>query len=141
MKVFAVLTGIVVLSSVGLPGLNGFVGEFLILLGTFQSHPWMAAIATTGVVLAAVYLLRMMQLTFFGPLDKEENRKLSDVNPREVFCLVVLIFFAFWIGLFPSPYLRLLERTSRGLERPAQVDETVRGFVPDALGIDSIAGL
>ena len=141
MKVFAVLTGIVVLSSVGLPGLNGFVGEFLILLGTFQSHPWMAAIATTGVVLAAVYLLRMMQLTFFGPLDKEENRKLSDVNPREIFCLVVLIFFAFWIGLFPSPYLRLLERTSRGLARPAQVDETVRGFVPDALEIDSIAGL
>lgn len=115
MKVYTVLTMIVVLSSVGLPGLNGFVGEFLILLGSFQANPWLTAAATSGVILAAVYLLRMMQLTFFGPLDKEENKKMSDVNAREAFSLAVLIFFAFWIGLYPQPYLNLLAPISKKL--------------------------
>lgn len=112
MKIYTVLTVIVVLSSVGLPGLNGFIGEFLILLGTFQTHPWFAAVAATGVVFAAIYLLRMVMLTFFGPLDNEKNKNLSDVNPREIFSLTVLIALAFWIGLFPNHYLKLLEPTS-----------------------------
>lgn len=115
MKIYAVLTMIVVLSSVGLPGLNGFVGEFLILLGAFQVRPWITAASATGVILAAVYLLRMMQLTFFGPLDNDQNRGLKDLNAREVVGLLSLIVFAFWIGLYPKPFLRLLEPVSEQL--------------------------
>lgn len=115
MKVYTVLTVIVVLSSVGLPGLNGFVGEFLILLGTFQVRPWITAGAATGVILAAVYLLRMTQLTFFGPLDNEENKGLKDLNGREAFALIALMALAFWIGLYPKPWLRLLEPASKQL--------------------------
>ncbi len=112
MKVYAVLTVIVALSSAGLPGLNGFVGEFLILLGTFQTHPWRAALASSGVVLAAVYLLRMIQETLYGPLKNPANDNLPDLNFREVFSLVVLLFFAFWIGLGAGPYLKLVEPIS-----------------------------
>ena len=132
MKVYATLTIIVVLSSVGLPGLNGFVGEFLILLGVFQVNPWLAAFATTGVILAAVYLLRMVQLTFFGPLDNEENKRLSDINLREVFSLCVFVLFAFWIGLFPQRYLRLLGPVAKhtaatvAAERATEIAETPR---------------
>ncbi len=126
MKIYAVLTVILVLSSVGLPGLNGFIGEFWILLGTFAVYPIWAAIAASGVILAAVYLLRMVQMTFYGPLDKEANRLLPDLNLRESFTLVVLIFFAFWIGLFPTPYARALtpwaERVIEAVHGPATTD-------------------
>ena len=92
MPVYAVLTLIVVLSSMGLPGLNGFVGEFTILLGAFGSkvlnNPWFAALAAVGVILAAVYLLYMFQKMFLGPVDKDENRKLLDMNLREIVTLV-----------------------------------------------------
>lgn len=122
MKIYAVLTVIIVLSSVGLPGLNGFVGEFLILLGTFQVAPVAAALATLGVILAAVYLLRMTQLVLFGKLDREENKALSDLNPREISGLVVLIFFVFWIGLYPRPFLKLVEPTARALAELVKPD-------------------
>ncbi|MEN6626911.1 MAG: NADH-quinone oxidoreductase subunit M [Candidatus Sumerlaeia bacterium] len=104
MRIFCTLTMVIVLSSVGLPGLNGFVGEFWILVGTFAAHPAAAVIAATGIVLAAVYLLRMVQMTFFGPLDKEANKNVADLGLREIITLVVLIIFAFWIGLYPKPY-------------------------------------
>jgi NADH-quinone oxidoreductase subunit M len=120
MKIYTVLTVIVVLSSVGLPGLNGFVGEFLILLGSFQVRPWLTAGAATGVILAAVYLLRMTQLTFFGPLDNDDNKDLKDLNAREAFALIALIVFAFWIGLYPRPYLKLLEPASAQLVTQVQ---------------------
>ncbi|MCE5230147.1 NADH-quinone oxidoreductase subunit M [bacterium] len=113
MRVYATLTVILVLSSVGLPGLNGFIGEFWILVGTFMTHKIAAVIAATGVILAAVYLLRMVQMTFFGPLDKEENKKVSDLDMREILTLVVLIIFAFWIGLYPRPYAQALEPSAQ----------------------------
>lgn len=113
MKIYATLTVILVLSSLGLPGLNGFVGEFWILLGTFMAHKTAAVIAATGVILAAVYLLRMVQMTFFGPLDKEANKGLSDLCLREIFTLAVLIAFAFWIGLYPTPFARTLAPAAR----------------------------
>jgi len=112
MPVYAVLTLIVTLSSMGLPGLNGFVGEFTILLGAYGSQvlasPWFAGLAAIGVILAAVYMLFMFQKMFLGPVHKDENRKLLDLNAREVITLVPLLIFIFWIGLYPTPFFNLM---------------------------------
>ncbi|MBU0510483.1 MAG: NADH-quinone oxidoreductase subunit M [Chloroflexi bacterium] len=115
MPVYGALTLIVTLSSMGLPGLNGFVGEFAILLGAFGSEaigsPWYAGFAAIGVILAAVYLLYMFQKLFLGPLDKEENKKLKDLNWREIATLVPLLILIFWIGLYPKPFFTLIAPT------------------------------
>lgn len=121
LKCFSTFAVIVTLSSVGLPGLCGFVGEFLILLGVFQVQPELAAIATTGVIFAAVYLLRLLRYTIFGPLSNEENKKLKDLGAREVLALGALMFFAFWIGLYPKPYLAALSPVSKKL--PALIEK------------------
>lgn len=104
MKIYAVLTMLMVLSSVGLPGLNGFVGEFMIMMGVFKAHPAWAVVAGLGVILAACYLLRMVQLTFFGDLDREENKVLKDLNGREAFTLIVLSVLSLWMGLYPGTF-------------------------------------
>jgi NADH-quinone oxidoreductase subunit M len=112
MPIYAALTLIVALSSMGLPGLNGFIGEFTILLGAFGSEvlgsPWFAGLAAVGVILAAVYILYMFQKMFLGPVDKEENRTLLDLNWREIVTLVPLLIFIFWIGLYPAPFFNLM---------------------------------
>jgi NADH-quinone oxidoreductase subunit M len=112
MPVYGALMLIVSLSSMGLPGLNGFVGEFTILLGAFGSQaigsPWFAGVAVLGVILAAIYILYMFQKMFLGPLDKEENKKLKDLNWREIATLVPLLVFIFWIGLYPKPFFALM---------------------------------
>ena len=99
---FSALFLIVSLSSLGLPGLNGFVGEFLILVGAFQVSPWLAAIATTGIIFAAVYLLWMYQRVVFGEVRHEENLRLRDLSPREWLMLVPVLVFIVWIGVYPS---------------------------------------
>ncbi|MGH7567166.1 MAG: NADH-quinone oxidoreductase subunit M [Gemmatimonadota bacterium] len=114
MPVFAVLFMIVTLSSIGLPGLNGFVGEFLILVGMFQSHPWMTGIATVGVILAAYYMLRMFQRVMFGDIEREANRALPDLSGREVAVLLPLVALIVWIGVYPAPFL---DRTEPSVER------------------------
>jgi NADH-quinone oxidoreductase subunit M len=127
MPVYAVMTLIVTLSSMGLPGLNGFVGEFIILLGAFGSDaigsPWYAGFAAVGIILAAVYLLFMFQKLFLGPVDKEENRILKDINLREIITIAPLLVFIFWIGLYPRPFLNLIspavERVVAALEMAA----------------------
>lgn len=112
MPIYGALTLIVTLSSMGLPGLNGFVGEFTILLGAFGSDaigsPWYAGFAAAGVILAAVYMLYMFQKLFLGPLDKEENKSLKDLNAREIITLIPLLVFIFWIGLYPKPFFTLM---------------------------------
>ena len=116
MPVYGVLTLIIALSSMGLPGLNGFIGEFTILLGAWGAGtnggplltPWFAALAALGVILAAVYILFMFQKMFLGPVTKDENRNLKDLTPREIVTLLPLIVFIFWIGLYPKPFFTLM---------------------------------
>lgn len=121
MPVYAATTLIVVLSSLGLPGLNGFVGEFTILLGSMGSealgdNPWIfTAFATTGVILAAVYLLWMYQRVFMGPLDKEENKKLVDLNVGQLVIMLSFLLFIFWIGIAPSGFFELMDATVAAL--------------------------
>ncbi|HKB79567.1 MAG TPA: proton-conducting transporter membrane subunit, partial [Thermoanaerobaculia bacterium] len=105
MPLYATLFVIAMLSSVGLPGLNGFVGEFLILAGTFQTHPAAAVIAASGVIFAAIYLLWLVQSVFFGPVTKEENRLIPDIAWNEIAALVPLVLFMVWIGVHPNTFL------------------------------------
>jgi NADH-quinone oxidoreductase subunit M len=106
---FAALFLIVCLSSIGLPGLNGFVGEFLILLGAFRVTPWVTAVAATGVILAAVYLLWMFQRVMFGPITNDKNRGLRDLTSREFWTLAPIIALIVWIGVYPNPLLRKID--------------------------------
>ncbi len=106
MPLYATLFIIAMLSSVGLPGLNGFIGEFLVLSGTFQTHPRAAVIAASGVILAAIYLLWLVQRVFFGPITKEENKSIPEIAWNEVAALVPLIVLMVWIGLYPNTFLR-----------------------------------
>jgi NADH-quinone oxidoreductase subunit M len=108
----AVLT-IVSLSSIGLPATNGFVGEFLVLVGVFRSYPLAALIAATGVIIAAMYLLPALQRVIYNPLDKSANEKLPDLSLREITVLVPLIACILWIGVYPQPILRRIEPASR----------------------------
>lgn len=112
LPVMGALSLVTVLSSVGLPGLNGFVGEFTILLGAFRSDvigsPWFAGAATFGVILAAVYLFHMFQSLFLGPVTREENQKLKDVSVREILVLAPILLMAFWIGIYPKPFFTLM---------------------------------
>jgi NADH-quinone oxidoreductase subunit M len=109
MPVFALLFGVVAMSSIGLPGLNGFVGEFLILAGAFAASPWVATPATFGVVLAAAYLLWAYRRVFFGPVEEPENRSLIDLDWRERFVLLAMLVPIVWIGVYPNPFLRRLD--------------------------------
>jgi NADH-quinone oxidoreductase subunit M len=115
MPVFAAFFLITTMSSIGLPALNGFVGEFLILVGAFERYPWAVVVATTGVILSAVYMLWMVRRVFFGPIVHEVNRKLLDLNAREKWVAVALVVPMFWIGVHPSTFLRPMDATVRKL--------------------------
>jgi NADH-quinone oxidoreductase subunit M len=130
-KVVPVLAGIflfVALSSIGLPGLNGFVGEFLILLGTFLSYRWWVVPAAAGVLLAAIYLLWAYQRVFHGEITRDENRRLNDLNLREAVMLAPICVLIVVIGLYPRPFL---ERIEPAAERVVQQLNEVT-VVPDA---------
>ena len=113
MPVFATIFMIVTLSSIGLPGLNWFVGEFMILAGSFITDAfskWYVVFAATGVILAAVYMLWMFQRVMFGTLDKT-NEELPDLNAREIVVMLPLLLFIVWIGVYPKPFLSKMQKS------------------------------
>jgi NADH-quinone oxidoreductase subunit M len=115
MPALSVLFLIVCLSSLGLPGLNGFVGEFLILLGAFQVDRLAAVLATSGIIFAAVYLLWMYQRVIFGVITKEANRRLSDLSAREWAILLPILAVIVWIGVYPASFTGMTEASVQAL--------------------------
>jgi NADH-quinone oxidoreductase subunit M len=136
MPVYATFFMVVMLSSVGLPGLNGFVGEFLILLGAFKSKflasHWYAILGATGVVFAAVYLLWSYQRVFFGKLEKPENQKLADLSLREWAVLVPIVVFIVWIGFHPATFL---DKSGASVKHLVQQIEAARQGTRAALSV------
>jgi NADH-quinone oxidoreductase subunit M len=115
MPAFSAVMMLVTLSSLGLPGLNGFVGEFLILVGAFQVNRAVAAFAMTGIIFAAVYMLWMYQRVIFGPVTNEANRRLPDLTPREWAVLLPVLLFIVWIGVYPVTFTGMTETSVQGL--------------------------
>jgi NADH-quinone oxidoreductase subunit M len=109
MPVYAAVFLIMTMSSIGLPALNGFIGEFLILLGVFVASKVWAAFAASGVVLGAAYMLYLYQRTMFGKIENPKNERLLDLSHREFATFAPLIVLAVWIGLYPAPFLRRLD--------------------------------
>jgi NADH-quinone oxidoreductase subunit M len=125
--VYASIFMVTMLSSIGLPGLNGFIGEFLIMLGAFKANIWAGTFAVSGVVLGAVYMLWMYQRVIFGPLKNEENKKLLDLSPREVAIFVPLLALMLLMGLYPRPLLTRMEKSVEAtLARVAQKTATAQ---------------
>jgi len=120
---------IVALSSIGVPGTNGFVGEFLVLVGSFRAFPLATIIATTGVIFAAGYLLWALQRMLYGPLTHDENKNMPDLSRREVLVLAPLVACIVWIGLYPKPILDRIERSAGGLVEDIR---SARGVVQSA---------
>lgn len=113
MPTYAAFFMIVTLSSIGLPFTNGFVGEFLVLLGTFKANRVYAVIGASGVILAACYMLWMYQRVFFGRVTADENKNLRDIDWRERIILIPLVALVFWIGIYPKPFLERIEPSVR----------------------------
>jgi NADH-quinone oxidoreductase subunit M len=105
LPIFSALLLVVTFSSIGLPGLNGFVGEFLILLGAFRVTPLWTAVAATGVILGAIYMLWMLRRVIFGPLSHSENQTLRDLNGREILILAPVVALIVFLGIYPQPFL------------------------------------
>src|SRR5213592_1486720 len=112
---FAAILTIVSLSSIALPGTNGFVGEFLVLLGSFRTYPIATTLATTGVIVAAAYLLTALQRVIYNPLTNPENEKLTDLTPRELAVLIPLLVGILWVWIYPKPFLQRMEPAARAL--------------------------
>jgi NADH-quinone oxidoreductase subunit M len=129
MPIFATIFMIVTFSSVGLPGTNGFVGEFLILIGAFEGQlRWWTVIATSGVILSAVYMLWMFQRVMFGELDNPKNQKLLDLNAREIGIMVPLVVMIFVLGIYPKPFIDKMDPAVKKLVsqvRPASMNAKV----------------
>ncbi len=137
MPIFATIFMIVTLSSIGLPGLNGFVGEFMILLGSFVSTSFSkvyVVIAATGVILAAIYMLWMFQRVMFGTLDNPKNQALKDLSLREVVVLVPILVFIIWIGVYPKPFLSRMEKSVSQVITQSKPTATIANPSPAIVG-------
>ena len=121
MPIFAIFFMIVTLSSIGLPGTNGFVGEFLILLGAFQSNVVYGVLAASGVILGAAYMLWMFQRVMFGKITNPKNENLKDLSAREITVLVPMVVLIFVMGIYPKLFF-------------SKMDVTVEKFLKDVKG-------
>ncbi|MGH2699004.1 MAG: NADH-quinone oxidoreductase subunit M [Actinomycetota bacterium] len=124
----------VAMSSIGLPGLNGFIGEFLILLGTLFGYGWWAVPATLGVVLAAIYLLWAYRRVFHGPVTNEANATLPDMGPREWLMLAPVMALILLIGVYPKPFLDRIEPSAEKVVSQLQDSSMIPGQVEEAGG-------
>ena len=133
MPIYATLMLIIVLSSLGLPGLNGFVGEYLILVGAYKVSPLAAIISASAVILAAVYLLWMFQRVFFGEVENPKNLGLKDLSLREIAVLLPLVALIVWVGVYPKPFLDKIGPSARGFIQMVQAPpkERVRVAWPE----------
>jgi NADH-quinone oxidoreductase subunit M len=118
--VFATLLTIVALSSIGLPGTNGFVSEFLVMVGSFKTYPYLTTVSAIGVILAAAYLLWALQRIIYNPLDKTDNEHLTDLNWREIGLLVPVLVAILWLGLYPKPVLARMEAATTAFVRTVE---------------------
>src|SRR6202040_3813993 len=132
MPVYAAIFLLMTMSSIGLPTLNGFIGEFLILQGVFVASKTWAAFAASGVVLGAAYMLYLYQRTMFGKVENPKNEGLLDLNHREIATFAPLLVLAVWIGLYPAPFLRGLETSVQRVVARVSPEYAAGGTAPVA---------
>ena len=120
MPAYALVFMVFMLASVGLPGTAGFVGEFLVLVGAFQANSWVAALAATGVILGAVYMLYLYRRIIFGKLTKETLKSIKDLSPREILIFAPLLLLVFWMGVYPAPFLKVMHVSASNLAKHMQ---------------------
>ena len=117
---FSAMLVFVSLSSIGVPGTNGFVGEFLVLIGAYRTYPVLAVISATSVIIAAAYMLWAVQRILFNPLDKPENEHIPDMNRRELLLMAPLVAGIIWLGVYPAPVLRRLQPAAEQFVRTVE---------------------
>jgi len=115
MPKYAVIFGIMLMASVGLPLTIGFVGEFLVLMGFFQISPIMTILAGTSIIIGAIYMLAVYKKTFFGPITNEANKTLKDLNAKETWSLVPLVLIVVWLGVYPKPVLEPIDNSVKAM--------------------------
>jgi NADH-quinone oxidoreductase subunit M len=124
---FSALLVFVTLTSIGVPGTNGFIGEFLVLIGTFRTFPVYSLVATTVVILAAAYLLWAIQRILFNPLDKPVNEHIPDINRRELALMLPLVAAMLWLGVYPAPVLRRMQPAAEQFVRTVEARASLTG--------------
>jgi NADH-quinone oxidoreductase subunit M len=115
MPKYAVIFGIMLMASVGLPLTIGFVGEFLVLLGFYQISPIMTILAGTSIIIGAIYMLAVYKKTFFGPVTNEANKTLQDLNKKETWSLIPLVMIVVWLGIYPKPVLEPIDNSVKAM--------------------------
>jgi NADH-quinone oxidoreductase subunit M len=130
LPVFSVMLVFAAMTTIGLPGTSGFVGEFLVLLGAFRSQPWMALIGASGVIFASYYMLPMVQKTIFNALDRPANRHVPDLNRRELAILLPLALLILWLGVYPKPFLDRMEPSAERVLAQVKDSRLPQGYGP-----------
>jgi len=129
MPKYAFVFMIFMLGSVGLPGTSGFIGEFLVLVGAFQDNTWVALLATTGIILGAAYMLYLYRRVIFGKLEKADLKNILDLEPREIAIFAPLIVLVLWMGLWPQPFLDVMDASVTNLLQNYQAALSAAGNI------------